>query len=351
MDGPIFVIGYPHAVGGANTECWHTIKLWRSLGIDVHLIPTWEASQEWRDRCDAIGCVTHNATVDTLGDIPGLRGATAVSFCNGAYWASHDRWEALGVRCVWVNCMTTVFPFERAVGKPAAAYVFQSEYQRKCIEPELSGWGYRPEIGRLIRGAFCVEDFPFTLLPHARQSEFRIGRISRAAADKFSRDTWKVYDAINYRPLRATVVGYDEKVNHKLGDPPCFAEVHPAGIMSAQDFYANIHCLVHLTGGSRENWPRCGLEAMASGVPIVAEMNYGWPEMIEHRRTGFLGRGFHDYAHWAAVLAHDEEKRFDVAWLARKRVMELCDPAVIGPQWIELFKSLAVKDSTLCASV
>ena len=35
----VYVLGYPGDVGGANTECWHTIKLWRRFGVDVHLIP------------------------------------------------------------------------------------------------------------------------------------------------------------------------------------------------------------------------------------------------------------------------------------------------------------------------
>ena len=25
----VFLIGYPGEMGGANTEAWHTIKLWR----------------------------------------------------------------------------------------------------------------------------------------------------------------------------------------------------------------------------------------------------------------------------------------------------------------------------------
>ena len=46
---------------------------------------------------------------------------------------------------------------------------------------------------------------------------------------------------------------------------------------------------VRVNGGARENWPRAGLEAMAAGVPIVAQNDWGWREMIEHGVTGFLG--------------------------------------------------------------
>lgn len=351
LDEPVFVVGYPADVGGANTECWHTIRLWRSLGIDVRLIPTWDAPANWKEKTDAIGCTTYEVTPDSLGDVPNLQGGLVVSFCNEKIWQTWNKWEQLDLRTVWVNCMTIINRFERMRSSLCDAYVFQSNYQRRMIEPGLSTFGYTTDRGHLIRGAFCIEDFPFVMAPHKADTPFWIGRISRAAADKFSRDTWKVYEAINYRPLRALVMGYDEKVAHKLGDTPCFAQTQPAGVMTAQEFYRSIHCLVHLTGGSRENWPRCGLEAMASGVIVVAERNYGWREMIHHGVTGFLGRGFHEYAHWAAVVGMmHPERQLEMALEARRRVERLSDPEQIGGQWVELFKGLAKRRTTECVS-
>lgn len=31
----VFVMGYPGELGGACTELWHTIKLWRQFGVEV----------------------------------------------------------------------------------------------------------------------------------------------------------------------------------------------------------------------------------------------------------------------------------------------------------------------------
>ena len=55
----VFLIGYPGEMGGANTEAWHTVKLWVEYGVDVHLIPTWGCDEAWRTRVDALGCTTH----------------------------------------------------------------------------------------------------------------------------------------------------------------------------------------------------------------------------------------------------------------------------------------------------
>ncbi|MDR0610919.1 MAG: glycosyltransferase [Planctomycetaceae bacterium] len=54
---------------------------------------------------------------------------------------------------------------------------------------------------------------------------------------------------------------------------------------------------------------RAGLEAFATGVPVVAQNDWGWKEMIEHGQTGFLGSNDQELAHYTAVLAHDEKLR------------------------------------------
>ncbi len=53
-------------MGGADTEVWHTVKLWRRTGLDVHLIPTWGFDDRWRARLDKLGCVIHPTRPDDL---------------------------------------------------------------------------------------------------------------------------------------------------------------------------------------------------------------------------------------------------------------------------------------------
>ena len=78
MRDRIFVCGYPGDIGGANTELWHTVKLWRRMGCGVTLIPTWKADRRWRAKLDEIGCHTHETTPDDLHNVPGLAGSTVV---------------------------------------------------------------------------------------------------------------------------------------------------------------------------------------------------------------------------------------------------------------------------------
>ena len=51
----LHVLGFPAHVGGAGTELWHTLRLWRQHGAQVTITPTWRLDEEWAAKCDA-GC-------------------------------------------------------------------------------------------------------------------------------------------------------------------------------------------------------------------------------------------------------------------------------------------------------
>ena len=340
----VFLIGYPGEMGGANTEAWHTVKLWRSFGVDVHLIPTWTCDEAWRTRVDALGCTTHAVGPSELDQVPELAGSPVVGFCNSQFIAHAHSFRELGCPLVWVNCMTFMFEHERECFRkigPADAYVFQSEFQRSELEPQLAELGYTPECGHLIRGAFDLDEFEFAPRPHPRGDVFVVGRMARPDTDKWSSNTWPIYSVIQYAYKRALMLGMDDRTHGKLGAPPIFADCLKPMAISVKQFLSTLHCLLPVNGGARENWPRAGLEAMAVGVPIVAQNDWGWREMIEHGVTGFLGSNDCELAHYAACLAYDEELRQRIVHAARERLLkELASSQVIWESWKQLFRSV-----------
>jgi hypothetical protein len=340
----VFLIGYPGEMGGACTEAWHTVKIWRRFGVEVHLIPTWGGEPPWRARLDALGCTTHIVSPDDLESVPDLSGSPVVGFCNDQFIRHADRFRALGCPIVWVNCMTFMFDHEKrlfAESGPADAMVYQSEFQRAELEPQLAPFDYDPATGHLIRGAFDVDDWQFRPRPHSRGEAFVVGRVARPDTDKWSSNTWPIYQRIQYANKRALMLGMDDRTHEKLGTPPAWADCLKPMAISAQQFFGTIHCTLPVNGGARENWPQAGLEAMASGVPIVAQNAWGWREMIEHGVTGFLGDDDCELAHYVALLAHDEDLRQRIVHAAHDRlVATLANPDAIWAGWERLFASV-----------
>ncbi len=336
----IFIFGYPRNVGGAGTELWHTLKLWRRMGLPVTLVPTWQADPAWRRRLDALGCRTVECTPERLDTVPGLAGSVAAAWCNEHFAAVAPRLGELGCRTVWAGCMNWLFPAERLHYRrhgPFDRYVFQSRYQRDQLVPQLARFGYRPEQGRVIRGAFDPGEFPFRPRPHAEGETFVIGRISRASPEKFSRRTWALYRRTPH-PIRARVLGFAPEVAAHTGEPPPWAECLPPGSQTAAEFLPTLHAQV-FAGATAENWPRTGLEAMAAGVPLVVDRRGGWCEMIRHGHTGFLCDTDDDFAYYTARLARDEELRMHVAYQARRELEQrLAEPTALAAEWGELLE-------------
>lgn len=345
----IFVVGYPGDIGGACTELWHTLKLWRQSGVDVELLTTMQPSPRWSLMVDGIGCTTHVISWDQLESIDDLPDSIVVSFCNAEFLANVEQLRSMNCRLVWANCMTWLFEAEKKLyknGDVFDAYMFQSEFQRSLLEPQLMESGYAPNRGHLIRGAFDLDEFEFAPRPHADGDVFVVGRMARPDLDKWSSNTWPIYSAIQYANKRAMLLGVNERVQEKLGASPLFADCLKPAAIPVKQYLANLHCLLPVNGGARENWPRAGLEAMASGVPVVAQNDWGWREMIEHGVTGFLANNDCELAHYTAMLAYDENLRQQMIEAAYLRLAdEFANSDVIWSQWKTLFDSLDEKSN------
>ena len=343
----IFCIGGPADVGGANTECWHTIKLWRQFGCEVTVVATFglTLTTAWRIRLKDLGCTVVDPHETQLADVPGLPGAICVGFCNSRFRRITPILKGLGCRLVYVPCMTEPFPDESKFRWPIDHYVFQSDYQRSQWIPTLAVLGVESNRCTQIRGAFDCAEFPFAPLHHAPGTPFIIGRLSRAVDlvdprrpifEKFPHDLWEQYAAIPYRPLRARVMGWHPGIESRCGKPPPWAEVFPQGAMSSREFLGSIHALVPGVGCCEENWPRVGLEAMAAGVPVIVEDLGGWREMLGSWRV----KDRWDQAYWTARLARNEELRTSVVDDGRVQVALHSRAETLWDGWQEVFRSV-----------
>jgi len=339
----IYCIGGPADIGGANTELWHTVKLWRSFGVDVTILPQHgaEVTIAWRKRLDGIGC-------QLRAELP--KGGVCVGFCNSHYRAIAKALRAQGNRLVYVPCMCYQFPDE-AKRELFDHYIFQTHYQASRILPALEHRGLPQSHSSIIRGAFDVTEFdPSSRLRRRRQGEpFVIGRLSRSVApvalgrggtvpdvEKYPRGLWQQYEAIDYRPLRARVMGWSGIIQGRCGKPPAWAEVFRDGAMPAKEFLQSIHVLIPGIGCCEENWSRVGLEAMACGVPVVAEDKGGWREMTGVVRALTPG----SQALFPSAWARDPETYEANRQRVRAAVEELCRPEPIWQAWLSIFERL-----------
>jgi glycosyltransferase involved in cell wall biosynthesis len=220
------------------------------------------------------------------------------------------------------------------------AWVFQSEYQRGQWWSTLGQFG-QFERSRVIRGAFDVEDFPLNPRDRGDGDPFVVGHLSRTDPTKFHAAMWEALGRVPN--VRARVMGWNQRIERKIGPPPAWAEVLAPNAEPVREFLGSLHCLVHLHDEAVENWPRVGLEAMAAGVPVIADRRGGWCEMIEHGDSGYLVESVDEAAWYATLLARDRQERMRIVINARRRVEDLARPGPILAAWKDLFGDLGTR--------
>lgn len=332
----ILAVGNPGPCGGANVELNHTLRIWRQAGLDVSLMPTWESTPALEVFCKKwdipiiLGMPNDHQTWD---------GWIVVSFCNSEFLKHAFIFKDKGAKLVWSNCMCWVGDAEQKVFTeigPFDLYHFQSFFQAKMIHERLPAPFLEHEI---IRGAFDITSWDFSPREHIKLSDFVVGRCARADLDKWSSNTWKIYERIPYPHRKAILMGVSDKVIEKIGPTPEWGNTMRPASLETRLFFRALHCYLTINGGAMENWPRVGLEAMAAGVPIVTQNQWGWQEMIVNDETGYLCDSDEEMAYRVAQLAWDESLRQSIVRNARQAVMDLIAP--IGQQWVDVFTQLS----------
>lgn len=341
-DHRVLFAGFAGKVGGAGTEAFETARFFIAHGLEVHMVPTWESPETVRrEEVEALGVRVHCIKPAAVGDLLRELGCPpVVSFCNPKFLTHYRRFKEHSP-VVWVNCMTSVSGEERAAWKKhglPGAFVFQSQFQRQILENRLKRHQYRPELGHLIRGAFCWDAWEFDPLARVEGEPFVVGRAARPDPAKWSSHTLEALDPVPN--VQAICLGADERVRRQLGNRR-YAQLLAPGAIPAREFYHNLHAMIAYNSTAKENWPRVGLEAMATGVPLVADGHWGWTEMIRHGETGFLARRTSEFTEYLRLLEADEALRNQIAQQARQSLEhELANPDAIWGGWCGIWRDI-----------
>lgn len=309
------------------------------MELDVTLIPAWKASPCWRRRLDELGCHTVESAPDRLETVPGLAGSVVVAMCNEHFLKTAGLFRRLGCRTVWVNCMNWLFPAERLCYERHGLfdrYVFQSRYQYEQLSPQLERFGYRPEQGRLIRGAFAFRDVPFQPLPHNRGESFVIGRVSRAAQEKFSPRTWTIYGRTPY-PIRGRCWGSVRRWPPARARRPVGPNAFRKAVKRSMVFWRRFTPR-YLRARRRRTGRGWDWRAWRLAFRWWSIIGAAGREMVRHGETGFLCDSDDDFAFHTARLARDEELRRHIAYQARCDLeRRLANPKTLAAGWREIF--------------
>ena len=310
----IYVAGCPSYVGGADTELYHQVLLWRSEGIPVVIVPNSAntINSQIKHEMELIGCEIKEYYHGIFNK------KTVVNYCNGPALILLN--NELPENYIFFNCMTWVFDEEiKHIRTGKITHLgFVSNYQKELLIKE---YAKVLEIKEIIPGTNfprLLDYYPFFDISkfnviNKTNEYFGIGRISRDDPAKFSTDCWNIFDRVlSPIPKKIFVLGYNNKIEEKIGKPPPSLDYiwwNP-GMISSVDFYSRIDCLIHKTGGSRESYCRVLIEAMAYGIVPLVERDYAFPEILANNSEldWCMCRSSDEMSYKASELAFNVDK-------------------------------------------
>jgi len=184
----------------------------------------------------------------------------------------------------------------------------------RSLVAELERWGCPREKLRLNRTGIPLGDFPFQQRPMPADGSWRFVQACRLVAKKglgTALQAFAKFQALHPKakfriagdgPMKAELEGLIRELG--LGEA-----VELRGFLSQAALaalFADSHIFVHPSemppDQNQEGVPNSMLEAMATGLPVLATTHGGIPEAVTHERTGLLVPERDDAALCAAML-------------------------------------------------
>ena len=95
-----------------------------------------------------------------------------------------------------------------------------------------------------------------------------------------------------------------------------------------------------LVPSRQDNLPNSGVEAQACGTPVVAFNICGLPDIVEHKKTGYLAQPFdtEDLALGIRWVLEDDERRAMLSAQSRQSAVARFSYPVVAEQYLQLYK-------------
>ena len=139
----------------------------------------------------------------------------------------------------------------------------------------------------------------------------------------------------------AILGGHAEEVAHQLALP-----VHPLGYVSDEPTIVNVYNAadVFVTPSLEDNLPNTIMEAMACGVPCVGFRVGGIPEMIDHRRNGYVAefRNSNDLADGMQWVLSGAD-RSELSRQALRKVSQNYSQTSVALRYVEVYQQAIVQ--------
>lgn len=267
-------------------------------------------------------------------DAPGARfesGYSRINRPDGNSRLDVDRWAWNRKRKAWRRPMHIVMP-SRWLAECARRSVLMRDWPISVIPNPLDTHVYKPHSKVLARKAFN--------LPEDKRL-VAFGAIGGGVDPRKGFDMLMVAMQLvseGNKNIACVIFGQSAPKNFQDMGMPIYWMGHLNDDVSLAMLYSAVDVMV--VPSRQENLPQSGTEAQACGCPVVAFNCTGLPDVVEHRKTGYLAEAYSntDLAAGINWVIEDDERHSALSKAARERSLRLWSPEVVVPQYVNVYR-------------
>lgn len=330
----LYFFGWPSEYGGADTKAAHLFRLLAGH-LEITVVPNFPVQlnqTRWTSFFDELGI-----RYTSLEGLPPRLKGTALALCNDQFFSKSLHLEAAkrGLSIVWSSEM--MWHHENEVQCIKAGMVDRLLYVSELQKAALKNESFCDVPTRVTGNYIDPAWFPF--FDRDGGKCVTIGRLSRAAEEKYPEDFPVFYEALKISDARFRVMAWSGKLSEKYRWHK-FDQRWDLLVREAEPTVKFLHSLdlfVYPLGHTfNESWGRSTVEAMLTGaIPLVPEGHH-FGELIIHGETGFICGDFLEYQEHALRLARDPVARRKMSHSCRDHaVTTLCNEEKHREIWLE----------------
>lgn len=176
--------------------------------------------------------------------------------------------------------------------------------------------------GRLCPEIIDLDKFSPRATPPAREG-FIVGRLSRDVPEKHHPDDPSLYKLLTWQSMQVRVMGGTCIAPHCERYPAI--DIVPAGAEPAPDFLRSLDVFFYRTSPQwHEPSGRVVMEALASGLPVVAHTSGGYTDWIEPGENGFVCSNQEEALDQLLRISKNPELRGHLSSGARATALKRC---------------------------
>jgi hypothetical protein len=328
---------WPSNLGGADTrlkeliQCFNTDKKYK-----LYCIPNDNFRLKETENVDFLK--ENNTTILKWEDLPEKTDGFAISFCNFRIFSEDWRIKkikSMGLKFIWSNDMMWRTPEEEAAFKnnlvDATIYTSNKHFNDIKINKTKEF---------IVPNYFYLDNYPY--IDRMDKEYFNIGKHSRPDKLKFSDNFPLFYEGLKLQNPKYRVMGVDVNFLNRFKwfkfDTKKWELLQPTQ-KPVNKFLQSLDCYIYNSHYSfTETQCRATIEAMLTGLPVIAPSKENFLNQIWNTQSGFIYNSYEELIEISQFLEKSYKDRIKIGKLSREISKNLwCDTKEHIKIWEEIF--------------